>query len=201
MLPFLRVGGVDLGRQLLDTGASYVRITSRIRAQINAFRQVRTDLSFGILALERTALSAPLPVSVGSAGATDVTVQAANWAALGGSFLNRFVIGMPAGGRELRLTPNPGVPLERFSILHRLGLQLYPEDARRVTHVEPGSVADAAGLNSTTRLVAVNGRPVGALGYLGACAELEDPGRHQWDLQVRQGWGWGAVREVRLKAE
>jgi hypothetical protein len=169
----IEINGVDMGMMLLDTGSSYVRVTDQQRRDLGAaFVAVGTEVSLTMGAPETTSLSAPLPVCVGAACESGVTLQKANWPAIGGSFFRNFYVTIDGPGRVFRLTPTPQGAIT--SALGRYGIQLSPDDASRILLIRVGSCAERAGIATSDRLLVINDRRLETLGYLGAMALLED---------------------------
>ncbi|WP_176083662.1 PDZ domain-containing protein [Martelella sp. HB161492] len=166
----MTVGDATFQTILLDTGSSYTRVKGAVG---NAFHNDATEYSIQMTRQEKTTLSAPMHVCARQVCLDDVIVQKAKWAAIGGSFLNRFRVGIDGPGRQLVLARQPGPPLEAAAPLRRYGLQINTADAGRIVYVRRGSAAAKAGLDTRDRIVAINNKPIEALGYIGAITEME----------------------------
>lgn len=107
---------------------------------------------------------------------------------LGGDVLRRFTVTLDYGRGRMYLQPNGRLrePFRRG--LAGMGIFALPPDFRafRLTHVDEGGPADAAGLRADDVIVAVDGRPASAL----ALHELRDlfkrPGA-AYALTIRRG--------------
>jgi hypothetical protein len=190
----IAIGGTSLGTQLLDTGSSYTRLTDAQNLTLaTPFVANGTELSVQANSVESTTLSTPMAVCAGAVCASAVVVQKANWSALGGSFFREFVLTIDGPGGVFRFTPAKIGPL--VSGLLRYGLQISPNDATEIVLVRPGSIADAADVQTIDRVQSVNGTAVASLGYLGFMAVLDDAATRSVRLNVQ---GLGPARDVVL---
>jgi hypothetical protein len=116
---------------------------------------------------------------------------------LGGDVLGRFTVTLDYGRGRMYLRPNArfGEPFRRG--LSGMGIFAVPPEFRayRITHVDPGSPAAAAGLQADDVIETVDGRPAGEmpLDYLRDLFKL--PGA-AYTLTVRRG---GEAHTLRLQ--
>ncbi|TPW29059.1 hypothetical protein FJU08_14465 [Martelella alba] len=174
------VGRRTFEKVLLDTGSSYTRVKSTTGM---AYRSDSIEYSIQMKRREKTTLSAPMPVCVQTVCASNVIVQKASWAAIGGSFLNRFRVGIDGPGNRLLLARQPDTPLEAAAPLRRYGLQISTADASDIVYIRRGSAAARAKLATTDRIAAINGKPIETLGYIGAIVTMEQAAHVELTLQ------------------
>jgi hypothetical protein len=157
--PFVRAHGLAAGPGLSGSAAWGVGGRS---LQVNRFVE---RLEIGDVALEA-------PVATLSLDTTGVLGGGEGEGLLGGDVLSRFTVTLDYGRGRMYLQPNArfGEPFRRA--LAGMGIFALPPDFRtfRLTYVDEGGVAAAAGLREGDLIQAVDGRPAGEL----ALHELRD---------------------------
>jgi predicted aspartyl protease len=190
----ISIAGVPLGKMLLDTGGSYVRVTPVQKRKLgSAFIANGTEVSLTMGKAETTTLGAPVQVCVATICAHEVTLQQARWPAIGGAFFRHFKLTIDGPAGVFRFAGAKVGALE--NALNIFGLQLSPDKASRIIVVAEGSPAAKAGITTSDTVVAINGKPVDALGYFGALAILESDKSKAVTLTLK---GWTSKRDVTL---
>jgi hypothetical protein len=181
--PFVRAHGLAAGPGL--SGAAAWGVGGRSR-QVNRFVE---RLVIGDVVVEA-------PVATLSLDTVGVLADGEGEGLLGGDVLSRFTVTLDYGRGRMYLQPNArfGEPFRRA--LAGMGIFALPPDFRtfRLTYVDEGGVAAAAGLREGDLIQAVDGRPAAEL----ALHELRDlfkvPGA-AYTLTIRRG---GETMDVRL---
>ncbi len=190
----ISIAGVPMGKMLLDTGGSYVRITPAQKSKLgSAFIANGTEVSLTMGTPEKTTLGAPVQVCVAKVCANHVILQQARWPAVGGAFFRHFKVTVDGPAGVFRLAGVKAGALR--NALNLFGLQLSPDKASRIIVVAGDSPAARAGITTSDTILAINGKPVAALGYFGALAILESGKSRSVTLTVK---GWTASRDVIL---
>lgn len=168
------IEGVKMGPLLLDTGSSFTRVDPKGRKALGRkFQAADAEYSYLMTRTEKTELSSPMRVCVGTACRDDVVVQSASWSALGGTFFNRFRVSFDTARGQVILAPGATDRDPPQSAAKRYGLQLSLTDAGLIVHVRPKSPAAAAGVKAGARIGAIDGTDVAMIGYLGLQQRLE----------------------------
>jgi hypothetical protein len=181
--PFVRAHGLATGPGL--TGGASWGVGGRSR-EVN---RVLERLTIGGVAVEA-------PVATLSLDTAGVLAGSEGDGLLGGEVLRRFTVTLDYGRGRMYLQPNArlGEPFRRA--LAGMGIFALAPDFRtfRLTHVDEGSAAAAAGLREGDLIEAVDGRPARAL----TLTELRDlfklPGA-AYTLTIRRG---AETMDVRL---
>jgi len=199
--PFGRAetGGHDIERILFDTGSSFVRLDADTLAALGdaavpaggeiAFSMQKDEIS-RLFEITRMCLAADACV-------TGELAQLGAWQAIGGSFWRHFRVTIDAEDSAFVLERYE-TPPNFINAREKWGLQLDLTDAAKIVQVDPGSPAARAGIAVADRLVAIDGKAILDIGYLGAHALLEAEGVDLVALDLGRA---GGTRNVVLIAD
>lgn len=196
----MTVGSVVFPAILLDTGASFTRLTPAMIARLGTPPAAAyQEMAFSTTGMQRTEIVRLAHVCIdGGACTRDILGQKASWPALGATYFRQFLTTFDFRKRRLILRPHGPAWKPPQSALQRLGLQLDIREVKKIVLVQAGSPAALAGMTIADTLVGINGRPLADLGYLGAHEILENPARKSFDILLRRKDG--GARTVRLAA-
>lgn len=173
----ISIGIAVFPKILLDTGSSFTRVTPLMVSEIKRTPQVKyREMSFTAEDIEMTEISTLSEVCLnGEICLPKVLGQTASWPAVGGTFFRNFRTTFNFQTNRLTLRPEDKWSTPPLSLMQRFGFQIHIGDATQIVLVEPGSIADRAGVSIDDRLTQVGGASVAELGYLGVHKILEDP--------------------------
>lgn len=192
------IGGRVIKDILLDTGSSFVRLSSSLVGKLGKKAvPAGGEVAFSISKQEKSKLFTIASMCLGEASCViDETAQVGSWQAIGATFFRHFRVTFDVAEGNLALEPYASPP-SFVSAREKWGFQLNLSDASGIVQVDSGSAAAEAGMSTKDKLVAIDGKPISTLGYLGAHALLEAPGKASVDLDLMRG---SKTREVVLAA-
>ncbi len=184
----MTVGGMEFLGILLDTGASFTRLTPPMIARLEAAPTAAyLEMAFSTTGVQRTAIINLPRVCVNAKLCTqDILGQKPSWPAVGATFFRNFRTTFDFRNKRLILRPYSPAWKPPKSALQRLGLQLDIRDAGTIVLVQTGSPATLSGITIADTLVSIDGRSVADLGYLGAHENLENQDRRSTDITLRR---------------
>jgi hypothetical protein len=191
-----QIGGRTVNGILFDTGSSYVRLKSGLIDKLgDRARPAGGEVAFSMKKRENSRLYAVSKMCLGeTACVAGELAQRGVWQAVGATFFRHFRVTIEAEDGVFALEPYASPP-EFISARNKWGFQIALEDAAQIVQVDAGSVAATSGVSTTDKLVAIDGRNIASLGYLGAHALLEAKGRSAVQLGLERG---GESRQVIL---
>jgi predicted aspartyl protease len=159
------VGDSKPGILLLDTGASYTRLTPQLAAAsgISTERGV-DDRSVTFNSIDPVRNIRIGNFCVGKICQSDMPVSIARWPAIGGTFLRNYSVTFDFPNRKLYLVAAPNIDAAD-KVYRRLGIRLHPQNSGLVVGVRLDSPAYEAGITAGDRIVRIGESDAGNMGY------------------------------------
>ncbi|MDV7339297.1 hypothetical protein RYZ26_06810 [Terasakiella sp. A23] len=164
----MSLGAKVYDKVLLDTGASYTRITPLMQAQTEAIPVPKyNEMAFSIDGLQLTDVGELPDLCLdGEVCRKGVLGQVGSWSAFGATFFRNYISSFDFSKNELALTVSTAE--ETKSSLEKWGMQLSIHDPSSFAWIFPGGMADKKGVKNSMTIVMVNNVRIEEMGYIGA---------------------------------